>query len=100
MTTNPKYNKNQRVYFVHDNSIEYGRIINAAPFKTESGETLHYNYAIEFNDPALIGNDRIDCVGVSEACVYTDRKTLVTDLIKRSEDIEKYFEKELRRRKK
>lgn len=100
MTTKPKYNKNQRVYFIHDNSIEYGRVINAAPFKTESDDVLYYNYAIEFHDPSLIGDDRIDCVGVTEACIYTDRKSLVNHLIKQSEEIEKYFEKELRRRKK
>lgn len=99
MQRKPKFKKNQRVYFFNNNEIDYGRIISIIPFKVEN-EILYYNYTIEYQDPAICSKDRIVIVNESEGCIYAYKKELINHLVKKSEDIEKYFEKALRRRKK
>jgi len=86
----PDFKKNQRVYFIHNNEIQYGRIT----------KILHYSYYIEYHEPDIAGDvKRIDCVEIMGAYVFNDKKSLIKTLRKWSKDIEKYFEEEIRRKK-
>ena len=95
----PSFKKNQRVYFLHDNEIQYGRIIKIIPYKYEK-KILRYSYYIEYHEPDMAGDGKqINCIEVMGVYVYDDKKSLIKALVKWSKNIEKYFEEEIRRKK-
>lgn len=95
----PDFKKNQRVYFLHNNEIQYGRITKISPYKYEK-KILHYSYYIEYHEPDMVGNGKqINCVESISVYVFNDKKSLIKALVKWSKDIEKYFEQEIRRKK-
>jgi len=103
MKIKPKFRKNQRVYFLVNNDIQYGRIIEIKPFEwsNSEGEIIYYNCTIEYHDPEIttLGSlKNIEIITKPEACLFSDKKSLVKNLIKYSQDIEKEFEKELKGR--
>lgn len=101
MKIKPKFKKNQRVYFIYNSEIEYGKIINIKPYVYEEGDVLYYHYDVQFYDDEIITNGKnIDIAEITEGCLHLDKKSLIKKLLMRSEGNEKYLEKELRRRKK
>ena len=95
----PNFKINQRVYFLHNNEIQYGRIKKIIPYNYVKN-ILHYSYYIEYHEPDMAGDGKqIDCIEVIGIYVYNDKKSLIANLCKWSKDIEKYFEKEIRRKK-
>lgn len=99
MKIKPNFKKNQRVYFLHDNEIQYGRITKILPYKHEK-KILHYSYCIEYHEVDMAGNGRhINCVELMDVYVFNDKKLLIKTLVKWSKNIEKYFEEEIRRKK-
>lgn len=99
MKTKSDFKKNQRVYFLHDNEIQYGRIIKIIPYKYEK-KILRYSYYIEYHEPDMAGDGKqINCIEVMGVYVYDDKKSLIKALVKWSKNIEKYFEEEIRRKK-
>jgi hypothetical protein len=99
MKIKPKFRKNQRVYFLYNNEIEYGKIIDIKPYEYEDGNVLYYHYDIQFYDDEIITNGKnIDIAEITQACLYLDKKLLIKNLLLRSEGNEKYLEKELKRK--
>ena len=95
----PDFKKNQRVYFLHNNEIQYGRITKIIPYKYEK-KILHYLYYIEYHEPDMAGNGKqINCVESISVYIFNDKKLLIKALVKWSKNIEKYFEEEIRRKK-
>lgn len=99
MKIKPKFKKNQRVYFIYNNEIEYGKIINVKSYSYEDGNVLYYHYEVEFYDDEIITNGKnIDIAEITESCLHLDKKSLIKKLLQKSEGNEKYLEKELKRR--
>ena len=95
----PDFKKNQRVYFLHNNEIQYGRITKIIPYKYEK-KILHYSYYIEYHEPDMAGDGKqINCVESISVYVFNDKKSLIKTLGKWSKNIEKFFEEEIRRKK-
>jgi len=103
----PDFEKNQRVYFLHNTEIQYGRIIKILPYKYEK-KILHYSYYIEYREPDIYSafnrnlsgdGKQINCIESIGAYVFNDKKSLIKTLGKWSKNIEKYFEEEIRRKK-
>lgn len=93
------FKKNQRIYFLHNNEIQYGRIKEIKPYKYEK-KILHYSYYIEYNEPDMAGDGKqINCIEVMGIYVFNDKKSLIKTLQKWSKNIEEYFENEIRRKK-
>lgn len=93
------FKKNQRVYFLHNNEIQYGRIIKILPFK-HGKKILYYSYYIEYYEPDMAGDGKqINCTEAMGIHVFNDKKSLIKTLEKWSKNIEEYFEKEIRRKK-
>jgi len=94
----PDFKKNQRVYFLHNKEIQYGRITKIIPYKYEK-KILRYSYYIEYHEPDMAGDGKqINCIEVMGVYVYDDKKSLIKALVKWSKNIEKYFEEEIRRK--
>jgi uncharacterized protein YukJ len=93
MINKAKYKKNQRVYFMVDNNIQYGKVTNILS---------DYTYELKYHDPDAwdtVTKSSILTIHLSEELLFFDKKSLIKNLLKHSEEIDKYFEKEIRRKK-
>jgi hypothetical protein len=93
MKNKHKYKKNQRLYFMVDNGIQYGKVSNILS---------DYTYELKYHDPDVWDTETkssILTIHLLEELLFLDKKSLVKNLLKHSEEIEKYFEKEIRRKK-
>lgn len=99
MKIKPRFRKNQRVYFIYNDEIEYGKVVSIKPYVYESGDVLYYHYEVQFYDDEIITDGKnIDIAEITESCLHLDKKSLIKKLLMRSEGNEKYLENELKRK--